>query len=65
MIFSEWQSRTDALMQEGFALTTIEAGLDETELNRHYLSSPDPAEFVRWFGEKYDLISVSDWTAFR
>ena len=65
MTFSDWHRRTDALMLEGFALTTIDAGLDETELNRHYFSNADPAEFVRWFGEKYDLISVPDWTAFR
>jgi hypothetical protein len=50
-----WRTAVDQQLSEIYCLTIEDAGFDEEYLNRHWRSSETPAEFVEWFGNKYDL----------
>ena len=50
-----WKHRVDAIMRRDFCIDTADAGLDEEDIARFYADGITPEEFVRWFGEKYDL----------
>jgi hypothetical protein len=52
---SEWRRRVDALMKRDYAIDTVDAGLSDEEIARHFADGDTPEEFVRWFAEKYDL----------
>lgn len=51
-----WVNAVDRHMKRDWCINTVDAGLDESDLRRYWLSGDDPATFVAWFAEKYDLI---------
>jgi hypothetical protein len=48
-------------MNSEYSITIIDAGIDNTELRKHWETWVCAAEFVEWFGIKYDLTSVAEW----
>lgn len=59
--FEMWKREIDNVMVRKFSINTTDAGLDENELQDYWKEQLSPDAFVTWFGEKYDLIPVSDW----
>lgn len=57
--FENWKRVVDALMQVRYCIDTIDAGLDEQQLNSFWMQMKNPDEFVTWFGLKYDLTLAS------
>jgi|tagenome__1003787_1003787.scaffolds.fasta_scaffold20290914_2 hypothetical protein len=53
--FSIWKCEVDRLMHSEYAITIIDAGIDDTELRKHWETRMYATEFVQWFGTKYDL----------
>lgn len=51
-----WIQTVDRLMKRDWCIDTADAGLDEAELSRYWREGEEPAAFVAWFAEKYDLI---------
>lgn len=43
-------------MRQDWCIDTADAGLSEEDLARHWRNGDQPAAFVAWFAEKYDLI---------
>lgn len=62
MSIDAWKKLVGELLLREYAITLNDAGLDDDELERHYNSQRDPADFVRWFATKYDLTSRSELT---
>ena len=48
-------------MKREYAITLDDAGADARDVERYWRGEPGPADFVRWFAEKYDLASVADF----
>lgn len=64
--FSTWRREVDHLMHSEYAITIVDAGIDDTELRKHWKTQTYATEFVKWFGVKYDLTPVAEWNwAFR
>lgn len=53
---SSWIAAVDQIMRRDWCIDTRDAGLDDDELKRYWRNGDEPAEFVAWFAEKYDLI---------
>lgn len=51
-----WVSTVDRLMKQDWRISTADAGLSDAELSRYWRDGDEPAAFVAWFAEKYDLI---------
>jgi hypothetical protein len=51
-----WAAQVDHLMRQDWCIGINDAGLSDDELLRYWRSGEEPAEFVAWFAEKYDLI---------
>ncbi len=51
-----WAAQVDRLMQRDWRLSIADAGLSDDDLIRYWRDGEEPAEFVAWFAEKYDLI---------
>jgi len=51
-----WIKAVDRQMRRDWCISVADAGLDENDLRRYWLTGDDPAAFVAWFAEKYDLI---------
>ena len=51
-----WFVAVNRLMKRDWRINTTDAGLSEDELTRYWQAGTDPAVFVAWFAEKYDLI---------
>ena len=47
-----------------FCIDMSDAGADPEQIIRYWKSGQSPAEFVDWFGEKYDLITGDEWDPF-
>ena len=60
MTRDRWAKRVGQLLAREYAITPDDAGLDQAVLDRHYDERSDPADFVRWFAAKFDLISKSE-----
>jgi hypothetical protein len=58
--FEKWKSAADAAMRKIYGIDSEDAGLDDQWLRIHWATGEAPESFVRWFGEKYDLISKRD-----
>ena len=56
-----WVKEVDRLMLEEFCIDLSEAGADRADVLRYWNSDQSPADFVEWFGEKYDLITRDEW----
>lgn len=53
---SRWLQTVNRLMKRGWCIDIADAGLSEDDLTRYWQNGDDPAEFVAWFADKYDLI---------
>lgn len=51
-----WIATANRLMKRDWSIDTADAGLSDDDLTRYWENGDDPAEFVAWFAEKYDLI---------
>ena len=47
-------------MQNIYGIDTDDAGLDDKWLKNHWSAGEPPENFVKWFGQKYALISKRD-----
>jgi hypothetical protein len=59
-----WVREVDQLMLEEFCIDLSEAGADPADVLRYWKAGQSPADFVDWFGEKYDLITRDQWDPF-
>lgn len=53
---AHWVRTADRLLRRDWCLSVADAGIDEDQLTRAWRDGEDPAAFVAWFAEKYDLI---------
>jgi hypothetical protein len=53
--FSDWRRIVDLRLEEVYAITIEDVGFEDELLKLHWAQNEPPFEFVRWFGEKYDL----------
>lgn len=60
--FSTWRREVDRLMNSEYAITIGDAGIDDTDLRKHWETRMHATEFVGWFGIKYDLTPVAEWS---
>jgi hypothetical protein len=59
--FSAWKREADQQMHAEYAISIVDAGFDDGDLRKHWVTRVSAAEFVGWFGTKYDLIPVAEW----
>jgi hypothetical protein len=59
--FPSWKHEVDQRMHFQFAITIVDAGIDDEELRKHWETELPPSDFVEWFATKYDLTSVAEW----
>ena len=53
--------QVSAEMQRVYGISWNDASGDSEPLERAQEAGQSPADFVDWFGTKYDLIPVSEW----
>jgi hypothetical protein len=53
--YRDWRIAVCQRLYEIYCITIEDAGFDEGYLTAHWQSNEQPAEFVEWFGNKYDL----------
>jgi hypothetical protein len=53
--FVEWRRTVDKRLEEIYAITIADAGMDDEYLMSHWKDKEPPFEFVGWYGNKYDL----------
>jgi hypothetical protein len=53
--FAEWRLAVDQRLEEIYAITIEDAGVDDEFLRAHWEGKEPPFEFVVWYGNKYDL----------
>jgi hypothetical protein len=53
--YREWRDAVDRRLNHIYCITIEDAGFDEGYLTNHWRSKETPADFVEWFGNKYDL----------
>lgn len=53
---ANWVWTVDRLLRREWCLSVADAGIDDEQLTRAWREGEDPAAFVAWFAEKYDLI---------
>jgi hypothetical protein len=53
--YHAWREAVDEHLRQFYCITIEDAGFDEEYLLDHWRSNEAPLEFVRWFGNKYDL----------
>jgi len=51
-----WIAEVDRILKRDWCIDTAEAGLSDDDLIRFWRDGDEPAAFVSWFAEKYDLI---------
>jgi hypothetical protein len=56
-LYREWRSAVDQHLHQVYCITIEDAGLSEDYLNKHWQSRETPSDFVKWYGNKYDLDS--------
>ena len=59
-----WVKEVDRIMLEEFCIDLSDAGADRADVLRYWKWGRDPDDFVDWFGEKYDLITMDQWDPF-
>ena len=57
--YRDWRAAVDRCLREVYCITIGDAGCDEDYLVNHWQSNETPAEFVDWYGNKYDLDPVA------
>lgn len=53
--YLEWKSEVNVVLENVYSIDTDMAGIDDDYLIVHFEMKQSPSEFVKWFGEKYDL----------
>ena len=53
--YLKWRMAVDQGLNELYCITIEDAGLDEQYLSHHWKLNEVAADFVEWFGNKYDL----------
>lgn len=61
MDIENYEREVSAEMERRFAINWTDAGGGREPLEQALAAGESPIEFVEWFGEKYDLISRSEW----
>ena len=61
MRFGQWTNSVDLILQSDYAVTIEDVGVSEAALRDVWKADETPAEYVRWFARKYDLISRDEW----
>lgn len=59
-----WVKEVDRIMLEEFCIGLSDAGADRADVLRYWKFEQSPADFVDWYGEKYDLITRDQWDPF-
>ena len=59
-----WVKEVDRIMLEEFCIDLSDAGADRADVLRYWKWGRDPDDFVDWFREKYDLITMDQWDPF-
>ena len=59
--FAIWSDEVDRLMKSEYAITIDDAGIDRTQLYKHWKTWAEAREFVAWFASKYDLTGLVEW----
>lgn len=59
-----WVKAVDRIMLTEFCIELSDAGADRDDVLRYWKFDESPADFVDWFGEKYDLITRDQWDPF-
>jgi hypothetical protein len=59
--FIDYVNATERLLEDHYALTLSDAGIELDELARAQEDGWTPAVFVDWFARKHDLDSVDFW----
>jgi len=57
--YSDWRKAVDERLKEIYYLTIEDAEIDEDYRVKHWESKGAAFEFVGWFGNKYDLDSLT------
>jgi hypothetical protein len=60
--FESWKREVDRLLVTNYCIDSSDAGIEADYLERQQSEGWLPAQFVEWFGRKYDLISINDLT---
>jgi len=55
-----WIAEVDRVLKRHWCIDTAEAGLSDDDLIRYWRDGGEPAAFVAWFAEKYDLIRFDE-----
>ena len=64
--FTEWRRAVDQRLEEIYAITIEDAGVDDESLRAHWEDKEPPFEFVLWYGNKDDLDpKEAIWTSSR
>lgn len=53
--FSKWRSAVDRRFLDIYAISIVDAGIDEADLMSHWKDKEPAFEYVLWFANKYDL----------
>lgn len=59
-----WVKEVDRILLEEFCIDLSAAGAHRDDVLRYWKFEESPADFVDWFGEKYDLITRDQWDPF-
>jgi hypothetical protein len=62
MSFIEYWDAVDAALKKFFSIDTWDAGIEPSLLARCQEGGETPEEFALWFGEKYGLTLLSEWS---
>lgn len=60
----EWALEAERILQREWFLSFEGAGFDAERVAGYYAMELEPAEWVAWFAEKYDLFDFADVTVF-
>ncbi len=61
--FIVYWDAVDSLMEETYGIDTGDAGIDPDLIATAQEEGQSPEDFVLWFGERYNLTPLSEFTA--
>ena len=59
MPFKQWKDKVDERYRDIYGISLADVGDDDDRLSRAWRNGEEPEEYVRWVGEKYDLIPLN------
>ncbi|MCF8469693.1 MAG: hypothetical protein K9G30_02795 [Parvibaculum sp.] len=57
-----WLLQVSSLMQKLYGIDHVDAGWDQSDIDRYFEFGSSPEEFVEWYGAKYGLDTREAWT---